>query len=229
MCCVARGLDIPSIRVVINYDPARDIDTHVHRIGRTGRAGEKGSAFTLLLNNFDREFASQLVRQLESLSQPVSDSLLNMAMQNAKFRAARSKHSEEPRARRNFGGRGLGFHEPDSDAAPFPGPSTSGGGSGGGGGGGSIRASHAAAVKDAMMSHYKRQFVSSGVDGGYQQYGVIFGDQTRRAAGAGTGTGTGTQDSKPSATLGSRTSDASGQSESASREERRLKRSRWDS
>ena len=37
----ARGLDIPHIRTVVNYDVARDIDTHTHRIGRTGRAGEK--------------------------------------------------------------------------------------------------------------------------------------------------------------------------------------------
>ncbi len=35
----ARGLDIPAIRTVVNYDAARDIDTHTHRIGRTGRAG----------------------------------------------------------------------------------------------------------------------------------------------------------------------------------------------
>ena len=35
----ARGLDIPHIRTVINYDVARDIDTHTHRVGRTGRAG----------------------------------------------------------------------------------------------------------------------------------------------------------------------------------------------
>jgi hypothetical protein len=35
---------------VVNYDAAKDIDTHVHRIGRTGRAGDKeGAAYTLLL------------------------------------------------------------------------------------------------------------------------------------------------------------------------------------
>lgn len=34
----ARGLDIPSIKNVINYDVARDIDTHTHRIGRYGTA-----------------------------------------------------------------------------------------------------------------------------------------------------------------------------------------------
>lgn len=43
------GLDIPHIRTVINYDVARDIDTHTHRIGRTGRAGEKGMAYTLVI------------------------------------------------------------------------------------------------------------------------------------------------------------------------------------
>ena len=34
----ARGLDIPHIRTVVNYDVARDIDTHTHRIGRTGKS-----------------------------------------------------------------------------------------------------------------------------------------------------------------------------------------------
>lgn len=45
----ARGLDIKSVKTVINYDAAKDNDTHVHRVGRTGRAGDKeGVAYTLL-------------------------------------------------------------------------------------------------------------------------------------------------------------------------------------
>ena len=56
----ARGLDIPSIKTVVNFDPARDMDTHVHRVGRTGRAGEKGDAYTLLQKSQDAFFASQL-------------------------------------------------------------------------------------------------------------------------------------------------------------------------
>ena len=47
----ARGLDIPHIRTVINFDLARDIETHTHRVGRTGRAGVKGTAYTLLTEN----------------------------------------------------------------------------------------------------------------------------------------------------------------------------------
>ncbi|MBK8286164.1 MAG: ATP-dependent RNA helicase DbpA [Ahniella sp.] len=38
----ARGLDIKGLPMVINFDLASDADTHLHRIGRTGRAGEKG-------------------------------------------------------------------------------------------------------------------------------------------------------------------------------------------
>ncbi len=44
----ARGLDIPALDVVINYDLATDSDAHIHRIGRTARAGRKGLAWTLV-------------------------------------------------------------------------------------------------------------------------------------------------------------------------------------
>jgi ATP-dependent RNA helicase DbpA len=45
----ARGLDIISLPMVINFDLAADADTHLHRIGRTGRAGRRGIAFSLCL------------------------------------------------------------------------------------------------------------------------------------------------------------------------------------
>lgn len=43
----ARGLDIQDLPAVINYDMAFEPDVHIHRIGRTGRAGSKGLALTL--------------------------------------------------------------------------------------------------------------------------------------------------------------------------------------
>ncbi len=44
----ARGLDIPALTMVVNFELPRDGDTYVHRIGRTGRAGETGQAFSLV-------------------------------------------------------------------------------------------------------------------------------------------------------------------------------------
>jgi ATP-dependent RNA helicase DeaD len=45
----ARGLDIEGITHVFNYDIPRDADTYIHRIGRTGRAGETGTAVTFVV------------------------------------------------------------------------------------------------------------------------------------------------------------------------------------
>ena len=44
----ARGLDIAGLPLVVSYDIAHDPDTHTHRVGRTGRAGEAGLALTLV-------------------------------------------------------------------------------------------------------------------------------------------------------------------------------------
>lgn len=44
----ARGIDVDDVGAVINYDIPQDIEYYVHRIGRTGRAGKEGRAFTLV-------------------------------------------------------------------------------------------------------------------------------------------------------------------------------------
>ena len=66
MSLSARGLDIPSIKTVVNYDVARDIDTHTHRVGRTGRAGNSWIKvfriipdFRILRLTFHRKSASK--------------------------------------------------------------------------------------------------------------------------------------------------------------------------
>ncbi|CAA9434713.1 MAG: DEAD-box ATP-dependent RNA helicase DeaD (CshA) [uncultured Rubrobacteraceae bacterium] len=52
----ARGLDIPDVSHVINYDLPEDVETYVHRIGRTARAGREGIAATLVGEAEKREF-----------------------------------------------------------------------------------------------------------------------------------------------------------------------------
>merc|ERR1711953_550071 len=44
----ARGLDIPNVSLVVNFDLPKQIDDYVHRIGRTGRAGRKGVAIAFV-------------------------------------------------------------------------------------------------------------------------------------------------------------------------------------
>src|SRR3989344_9664308 len=46
----ARGIDIPDITHVINYDEPQSYDDYIHRIGRTGRIGKKGTALTFVYN-----------------------------------------------------------------------------------------------------------------------------------------------------------------------------------
>lgn len=76
----ARGLDVPDVRTVINYDAAHSIDDYVHRIGRTGRAGTKGDAYSLLTTKDDR-FAADLVRTLQIAGKDVPSDLMTLAMQ----------------------------------------------------------------------------------------------------------------------------------------------------
>ncbi|MCV4677970.1 C-terminal helicase domain-containing protein, partial [Escherichia coli] len=42
------GMDIERVNIVFNYDMPEDADTYLHRIGRTGRAGKKGTAISLV-------------------------------------------------------------------------------------------------------------------------------------------------------------------------------------
>jgi superfamily II DNA/RNA helicase len=55
----ARGLDIPDVSHVFNFDVPTHSEDYVHRIGRTGRAGRSGTAFTLVTDD-DRKYLDQI-------------------------------------------------------------------------------------------------------------------------------------------------------------------------
>lgn len=53
---LARGIDIPAVDVVLSYDAPKHIKTYIHRIGRTARAGQTGTAVTLLEKTQQKPF-----------------------------------------------------------------------------------------------------------------------------------------------------------------------------
>lgn len=66
----ARGLDIPHVKNVINFDLPSDIEEYVHRIGRTGRMGNLGVA-TSFFNDKNRSIAGDLLELLHETKQEV--------------------------------------------------------------------------------------------------------------------------------------------------------------
>jgi ATP-dependent RNA helicase DDX5/DBP2 len=111
----ARGLDIKDIRVVVNYDFPTGVEDYVHRIGRTGRAGATGTAYTFLCDQ-DAKHVSELIKVLEGANQHVSPEVRTMASRGggmAKFKrwgssngGGRGGRSDSGYGGMNGGGRG---------------------------------------------------------------------------------------------------------------------------
>lgn len=57
---MTRGMDVTGVANVINYDAPVHATTYLHRVGRTGRAGQSGRAFTLLKHEDVRHFKNML-------------------------------------------------------------------------------------------------------------------------------------------------------------------------
>jgi ATP-dependent RNA helicase DBP3 len=71
----SRGLDIPSVEYVINFTFPQTIQSYVHRIGRTGRAGAKGISHTFFMLQ-DKTHAGSLVNILKETKQTIPPQLL---------------------------------------------------------------------------------------------------------------------------------------------------------
>ncbi|KAF5383638.1 hypothetical protein D9615_003829 [Tricholomella constricta] len=119
----ARGLDIPNVTHVVNYDLPSDIDDYVHRIGRTGRAGNTGVS-TAFFNRGNRNIVRELVELLREANQEIPQWLETVAHE-ASFGGGSGGYRGS-RGRGRGGGRGMAGRD----------YRTGGGGGGGGGSGG---------------------------------------------------------------------------------------------
>ncbi|KAK6920643.1 DEAD/DEAH box helicase domain [Dillenia turbinata] len=94
----ARGLDVKDIKCVINYDFPSSLEDYVHRIGRTGRAGARGTAFSFFTHS-NAKFVRELIKILQEAGQIVPPALSALA---------RSGGSAYGDSRGNFRSRGRG-------------------------------------------------------------------------------------------------------------------------
>ncbi|KAJ6499727.1 P-loop containing nucleoside triphosphate hydrolase protein [Mycena vitilis] len=155
----ARGLDIPNVTHVVNYDLPSDIDDYVHRIGRTGRAGNTGVS-TAFFNRGNKNIVRELVELLREANQEIPPWLETVAHEasfgGSSFGRGRGRGGSRGASRggrdvRSFGGGGGGGGYGGSSGggyggsgggyggggrtSSYGGPSSYGGGGGGGGGG----------------------------------------------------------------------------------------------
>jgi len=99
----ARGLDVKGVSCVVNFDAAGTAKDYVHRIGRTGRAGAKGVAYSLLLKDEERQ-AKDIVQVMQRNEIPIPPELQALAATVA--RKGKGKGKKGKGKGRGFGGKG---------------------------------------------------------------------------------------------------------------------------
>ena len=70
----SRGLDFPNVSYVFNFDMPKNIEDYIHRIGRTGRVGNKGKAISFYNEN-NKQIGEALVKELKRANQTIPDFL----------------------------------------------------------------------------------------------------------------------------------------------------------
>ncbi|PIT85815.1 DEAD/DEAH box helicase, partial [Candidatus Micrarchaeota archaeon CG10_big_fil_rev_8_21_14_0_10_59_7] len=106
----ARGLDIPEVTHVINYNLPEDHRAYTHRIGRTGRAEREGKAITIITSLYDQKELEGMARRtgFELVRYPAEES--EIAAFVVKGRAPEEHRREAPRPHGRFGGHGRPPH-----------------------------------------------------------------------------------------------------------------------
>ncbi|KAA3677808.1 ATP-dependent RNA helicase DDX46/PRP5 [Paragonimus westermani] len=106
----ARGLDVSELMLVINYDCPNHYEDYVHRCGRTGRAGNKGFAYTFLTPDQERN-AGDIVRAFKQSGQSPPEELV--VMWNA-YKARMTSEGKKVFGSSGFRGKGFMFDEAEA-------------------------------------------------------------------------------------------------------------------
>ena len=95
----ARGIDIPNLSFVFNYDLPDEPDNYIHRIGRTGRAGESGIAYTLCCEDELPQLFD--VEKLLGGEIPEMETELSVKLERLRKSAGRDRRNDRKKDRRN--------------------------------------------------------------------------------------------------------------------------------
>lgn len=107
----ARGLDVKQLKLVVNYDAPNHLEDYVHRAGRTGRAGNKGTAVTFLTDEQER-YSVDIAKALRQSGQPVPEQIQKMVESFIE----KVKSGKEKASGSGFGGKGLERLDQERDA-----------------------------------------------------------------------------------------------------------------
>uniref|UniRef100_S4PEY5 Probable ATP-dependent RNA helicase DDX46 n=3 Tax=Pararge aegeria TaxID=116150 RepID=S4PEY5_9NEOP len=109
----ARGLDVKQLVLVVNYDCPNHYEDYVHRCGRTGRAGNKGYAWTFLTPEQGR-YAGDVLRAFELAGTNAPPELRQLW---ETYKEAQEKDGKKVHSGGGFSGKGFKFDESEAQAA----------------------------------------------------------------------------------------------------------------
>ena len=97
----ARGLDVEGVTHVFNYDIPQDVESYIHRIGRTGRAGDKGLAITLVAPK-DQEKLANIERGIKAAIKRNTSEVKRSDERKPEVKARETRTNKESKERRGY-------------------------------------------------------------------------------------------------------------------------------